>query len=215
MKEDSENNNYAKKSELKKRTITALIILPIVVGVIYAGGAVFGFAVALLLLQMLREFYAMEKQRLYSPLAIATILTSTACCAALLYLEDVGLLALAWLACVIAATDIGAYFSGKAFGKHKIWARISPNKSWEGAIGGFAFAALVSSWFGQPAILGIIIGIVAQMGDFAESAIKRKFGVKDSGNLLPGHGGILDRIDGYLFAAPLAAILHYAGIVTW
>lgn len=212
MKEDLENK---KKSELKTRTKTALILLPIVAAVVYAGGVVFGFAVALLLVQMLREFYAMQKHGRFSRLAVATIITATFCCASLIYLEQIGWLPLIWLACVIGATDIGAFFAGRAFGKHKIWPRISPNKTWEGAAGGFAFAALVCGWFGQPALLGVLIGIVAQMGDFAESAVKRKFGVKDSGNLLPGHGGILDRVDGYLFAAPLAGLLHFVGAITW
>lgn len=204
-----------KKTELKKRTITALIIIPIIAGVIYAGGVVFNLAIALLLLQMLREFFAMEKQTLYSPLAMATVFTTASCCLSLIYIEQLSVWAIIWLVCVIAATDVGAFFAGRAFGKHKIWPKVSPNKSWEGAIGGFAFAALVSGWFGQPAYLGVIIGFVAQVGDFTESAMKRKFGVKDSGTLLPGHGGVLDRADGYLFAAPLAAILHYAGVITW
>lgn len=204
-----------KFTELKKRTLTALIVLPLVFAIMYLGGGVFQFAVALLLVQMMREFYAMQKSGLFSRLAVGAVLISGLCCASLIYLENVSFLTIVWVACVIAATDIGAFFAGRMFGRNKIWAAVSPNKTWEGALGGFALAALVSDWFGQAAILGVIIGVVAQMGDFAESSLKRKFGVKDSGNLLPGHGGILDRMDSYLFAAPLVALLHLVGIVTW
>lgn len=131
MKEDSENK---KKSELKTRTRTALILLPIVAAVVYAGGAVFGFAVALLLVQMLREFYAMQKHGRFSRLAVATIITATFCCASLLYLEQIGFLPLIWLACVIGATDIGAFFAGRAFGKHKICHALAPIKLGRGRL---------------------------------------------------------------------------------
>ena len=222
MKKESEDlakqeASKGKFAELAKRTKTVLIILPVIGVILYYGGNIFNFAAALLLVQMLREFYAMQREQLFSRLAVFSVLISTLCCLSLIYINEVeySLLAVGWLACVIAATDIGAYFAGRLFGRNKIWPAVSPGKTWEGALGGFALAALVSSWFGQPAILGVIIGVLAQMGDFTESAIKRKFGVKDSGNLLPGHGGILDRFDGYLYAAPFAALLHFSGIVTW
>lgn len=204
-----------KFGELKTRVLTGIVVLVVAGLVVYIGGGVFKFAVAILLVQMMREFYAMQKQGLFSRLAIISIIISSACCLSLIYLEDKSMLSIIWLACVIGATDIGAYFAGKSFGRNKIWPAVSPSKTWEGALGGFALAALVSSWFGQAWLLGVIIGIVAQVGDFTESALKRKFGVKDSGDLLPGHGGILDRLDSYLFAAPLAALLHYAGVITW
>ncbi len=169
---------------------------------------------------MLYEFAKMHSINLYPNLLAGSWAISVLCCASVVYLRqlDQGLLAISWLVCVIAATDIGAFFAGRKFGKHKVWPRVSPNKTWEGAIGGFAFAAAVSyafepSW--QFTVIGFFIAIVAQIGDFSESAIKRKFGLKDSGNLLPGHGGVLDRLDGYLFAAPLAAALHYAGELSW
>ncbi len=108
--------------------------------------------------------------------------------------------------------DSAAFFIGSAFGKHKLFPRVSPNKSWEGAIAGFFFAiaGLVAAHFiavdficiGQSMTIGMIVGIFGQMGDLVESLIKRDAGVKDSSSLIPGHGGILDRFDSFLFSAP-------------
>ena len=113
-------------------------------------------------------------------------------------------------------TDSAAYFIGSAFGKHKLFPRVSPNKSWEGAIAGFIFATitlvvlkiflLTFLSLNQIIALGIIIGIFGQIGDLIESLIKRDAGVKDSSNIIPGHGGIFDRFDSLLFSAPLIFI---------
>lgn len=116
---------------------------------------------------------------------------------------------------IIWANDTAAYFVGIAAGRHKLAPKISPGKSWEGAIAGTAagalVAALASSWLGLPVgravALGILVTIASQIGDLFESAMKRKAGVKDSGTILPGHGGILDRFDGILLAAPVAYVL--------
>lgn len=110
-------------------------------------------------------------------------------------------------------TDSAAYFIGTALGKHKLFPRVSPNKSWEGAIAGFAFAIITLAvlkfvlldfldWVDIIAF-GIIIGIFGQLGDLIESLIKRDAGVKDSSNIIPGHGGIFDRFDSLLFSAPI------------
>lgn len=113
---------------------------------------------------------------------------------------------------VTFASDSAAYFIGKAFGRHKLAANISPGKTQEGAIAGVCAALIVSLLFtldtplqlpityGQAIILGILISVFGQMGDLAESLLKRTTGVKDSGNLMPGHGGLLDRIDSIVFA---------------
>ncbi|WP_340151568.1 phosphatidate cytidylyltransferase [uncultured Sneathiella sp.] len=125
---------------------------------------------------------------------------------------------------VIWATDIGAYFSGKSIGGPKIAPSISPNKTWAGLIGGMIAAMIVAFGVnslligGQVATIGIlglgaICAIFAQMGDFAESAWKRHFGIKDASNLIPGHGGVMDRLDGVFLTAPiLMAILMWNGI---
>jgi phosphatidate cytidylyltransferase len=110
------------------------------------------------------------------------------------------------------ALDTGAYFSGKFYGRHKLAPSLSPGKTWEGSIGGFACALIVAAVVGavihmpQPhaLILGALIGVFGQVGDLTESAIKREIGVKDFGALLPGHGGVMDRLDSLLFTAPIA-----------
>lgn len=120
-----------------------------------------------------------------------------------------------WLVLVVAATDIGAYFAGRMIGGPKLAPRISPGKTWAGLIGGMilamgvsaAFAAWVAGNVVAVAIFAGPVAVIAQAGDLLESAAKRRFGVKDSGSILPGHGGLLDRFDGLS-----AAILLLAGI---
>lgn len=129
---------------------------------------------------------------------------------------------------VVWASDIGAYMAGRAIGGPKLAPAISPGKTWSGAIGGLIAAAVTGmvasallahgspSW--RPAGFAIVIGVISQMGDLFESQVKRHFGVKDSGNLIPGHGGLLDRLDAVLTAAPAAALLALIlgrGVVLW
>jgi phosphatidate cytidylyltransferase len=119
--------------------------------------------------------------------------------------------------------DSAAYYGGTAFGKHKLFLRVSPKKSWEGAVFGFVFAVLTMiaakfivldflSW-NTIITLGIIIGIIGQLGDLVESLLKRDAQVKDSSNIIPGHGGIFDRFDSLLLTAPV--ILLYLTYVKW
>jgi phosphatidate cytidylyltransferase len=108
--------------------------------------------------------------------------------------------------------DTAAYFAGRFFGKTKLYPAVSPGKTWAGAIGGlvgsFGAAALANLWYfpqlgwAHGAAISVVGGAIGQSGDLVESMIKRSFGVKDSGNILPGHGGILDRVDAVLFIAP-------------
>ncbi|WP_442599531.1 phosphatidate cytidylyltransferase [Neobacillus sp. D3-1R] len=118
---------------------------------------------------------------------------------------------------IIWATDSGAYFIGKATGKRKLWPEISPNKTIEGSLGGVISALVVAILFSiltdidaslwQLLVITMILSVFGQIGDLVESALKRHFNVKDSGNLLPGHGGILDRFDSLLFVWPLLSFL--------
>ncbi|MFC4625289.1 phosphatidate cytidylyltransferase [Daeguia caeni] len=124
--------------------------------------------------------------------------------------EPFGFTAIIFLFAVVWSTDIAAYFNGRALGGPKLAPRFSPNKTWSGAIGGAAAAVaggiLVASLVVEPGnwlvpLLALILSIVSQIGDLAESWVKRQFGAKDSGTLLPGHGGVLDRVDGLVAAA--------------
>ncbi|MFD2760343.1 phosphatidate cytidylyltransferase [Lentibacillus juripiscarius] len=127
-----------------------------------------------------------------------------------------GLTNLLYVLLVIWATDTGAYFFGRAFGRRKLWPEISPNKTVEGAIGGVLLACVIGISFHMVhpfqndmmvvVAVTVLVSVFGQIGDLVESAFKRYYGVKDSGNLLPGHGGILDRLDSLLFVLP---ILHF------
>lgn len=143
-----------------------------------------------------------------------------------------GLAAIAYLVAIVWGTDIGGYFAGRWFGGPKLWPAVSPKKTWSGSIGsllaaiaaaGATLAAfgLLSFW---PVILAAGLSMVSQAGDLAESALKRRFGVKDASNLIPGHGGVMDRIDGLAAAALGAAAVGLvrggadaagAGLLLW
>jgi phosphatidate cytidylyltransferase len=125
-----------------------------------------------------------------------------------------GFAALMLVLLVVWVTDIGGYFAGRGLGGPKLWPRVSPKKTWAGAIGGFAAslviaagaAALGAGKTGPLLLLGAALSVASQLGDLFESAVKRRFGVKDSSHIIPGHGGLLDRLDGFVAAVVLAAI---------
>lgn len=119
---------------------------------------------------------------------------------------------------ILWLSDTGAYLAGTLLGRHKLFPRISPNKTWEGSVGGLLLALLAGSLnyilfhhlqLGQWLCLAIIINVSGTLGDFTKSMLKRTAGVKDSGNILPGHGGILDRFDSLIGSAPFAFIYLY------
>jgi phosphatidate cytidylyltransferase len=127
-----------------------------------------------------------------------------------------------WLIMMTVAADVGAYFAGRRFGRRKLAPRVSPGKTLEGALGGLAAVALVAgcgaAYFGLPlaamVALGGAVGVFSIIGDLTESMFKRAAGLKDSGTLLPGHGGLLDRIDSVTAAAPLYALgLFGSGVI--
>jgi phosphatidate cytidylyltransferase len=144
-----------------------------------------------------------------------------------------GFWAVLFLLLTVWTTDIFAYFTGKALGGPLLWPQLSPNKTWSGAVGGLAGGVAAgtlvayASGMGRPAVVWIIalmLSISAQGGDLLESAVKRRFGAKDAGTLIPGHGGVMDRLDGLLVAALIAAligILHQGmaaaglGLLVW
>lgn len=132
--------------------------------------------------------------------------------------RQTGLIYIFFVLFTIWATDSGAYFVGRAMGKKKLWPEISPNKTIEGSIGGivcawivallFAVLSSIETTFFQLFVMSTLISIFGQIGDLVESAFKRYYGVKDSGNLLPGHGGILDRLDSLIFVLPVLHVLN-------
>jgi phosphatidate cytidylyltransferase len=116
---------------------------------------------------------------------------------------------------IVWAADVGAFFAGRSFGRVKLAVRVSPGKTWEGVIGGLTCAALTAAagavWLGHPAgpavALGLSVAAISIVGDLTVSMFKRSAGLKDSGNLFPGHGGVLDRVDSVTAAAPLFVLL--------
>jgi phosphatidate cytidylyltransferase len=143
-----------------------------------------------------------------------------------------GLAAVIWVMLIAWATDIFAYVGGRAIGGPKLWPAVSPNKTWAGLICGMAAVALAAWLFAvavaapNPAALGLFgaaLALVGQGGDLAESALKRAFGVKDSGAVIPGHGGVMDRVDGLIAIAVVAALVGAArgggeiatGVMVW
>ena len=130
--------------------------------------------------------------------------------------------AAASVAAIVAVNDSAAFYVGRRFGRRKLSPHVSPNKSWEGSAAGVAGAVaatavwsrlVLETWEPRLVLLGVLVAVAGQCGDLVESMLKRGAGVKDSGTLLPGHGGVLDRVDAFLFAAPVLLLgLHGFGL---
>jgi len=132
--------------------------------------------------------------------------------------ED-GFLAMVFLFAIVWATDIAAYFIGRAVGGPKLVPQMSPNKTWAGALGGMGAAVIVALALAKAAaltdlfaiaMLAVVLSVCAQGGDLFESVLKRRFGAKDSGRLIPGHGGLMDRLDGFVTASVVAVLIGLA-----
>ncbi len=130
---------------------------------------------------------------------------------------DLGFVALMFVLLVVWVTDIGGYFAGRGIGGPKLWPRVSPKKTWAGAIGGLVLALVIALGFalfgfGRTVpllLLGAVLSVVSQLGDLFESAVKRRFDVKDSSHIIPGHGGLMDRLDGFVAAIVFAALVGF------
>ncbi|MGY4624253.1 phosphatidate cytidylyltransferase [Bradyrhizobium sp. USDA 4486] len=159
---------------------------------------------------------------------------SAALLASILVRKDLvnGFSALMFVLLVVWATDIGGYFAGRSIGGPKLWPRVSPKKTWSGALGGFVASLAVAGGFAACGIgkavplllVSAILSVVSQAGDLFESAVKRRFGVKDSSHLIPGHGGLMDRLDGFVAAILMAWIVGFvrhgvhsagSGLMVW
>ena len=169
---------------------------------------------------LILKFSDIDITKLFFASFVSVILTLSLTCITLLQKYDS--IDYLFLLCYgSAVTDVFAYLTGIIFGKHKLCPTVSPKKSVEGAIGGtlftaaafVAYAFFANSYFDtdftvlQAVIAGIVFAVFAQIGDLTESAIKRKYNVKDSGNLIPGHGGIYDRFDSWITTAPLVFMI--------
>ena len=212
------------RSDLWTRVGSAIVLFAIAGTALWFGGIAFGLLLlvggALVVVEWLALVRAMGlgggTKAALTVLGPAAILGAMA---GLWYIRDhLGMTAALWVFGMVWATDIGAYFAGRAFGGARLAPKISPSKTWSGLIGGMVAALVVGSTVadrggitGLPLWIGLVMGLVAQLGDLGQSWMKRRAGVKDSGKLIPGHGGLFDRVDGLLPVALILGGLAFAG----
>jgi phosphatidate cytidylyltransferase len=206
-------------SELSVRTLTGLVLIVAALLVAFQGGYLLAVVVAGIATLMFYEWTRLTRgwgAAWYVGGFVYALLPALA----LLWIrERSGIDLLLWTFIVTWSTDIGAYFAGRRFGRRKLAPEISPGKTFEGLYGGIAAATLLGGAWAYAAHLGValfalapILAVAAQAGDLFESAIKRRAGVKDSGAWLPGHGGVLDRLDGLVPVAVLTAAAQLLGL---
>ena len=207
------------------RILSAAILGPLLLAAIWFGFPWIDLVAALATPLMVAEWIRLTRGR---PLVrVAAVLYALAAVVALLWLRHqptLGRETIIWIMLCIWATDTGAYVVGRAAGGAKLAPRISPSKTWSGLIGGMAWAAVASAATGYAfglgetihlAVIGAALAVVGQIGDLVESAAKRSAGVKDSGTLIPGHGGLLDRVDGLIAVLVVVALVRLTVRGAW
>ena len=209
-------------SELLVRSIAALVMAAIALIAAFLGGYVFAILVAIAAGAMFVEWRRLTESW-GTGWAVAGFVYALLPALALLWLRDrapQGLELIFWVFIVTWTTDIGAYFAGRAIGGPKLAPSISPNKTWAGLAGGMVSAGLAGwAWTHYVMLPASLIwlapafAVAAQGGDLFESWLKRRAGAKDSGTMLPGHGGILDRLDGLVVVATLTALFQAGGLL--
>lgn len=218
-----ENNTFFNK-DLFIRILTSLILGPAVLLIAYEGGLAIKFTILLVATLMSFEWNkitAKTGSSKYPALwKIIGMFYIAIPCTAILFISEQahGNKILIWLLLTVWSADTSAFFSGKLIGGPKLAAKISPNKTWSGFLSSVAFSYFVGLWsvsFLHPKSAHLLIAltmtltIYAQVGDLVESWVKRRFSTKDSGRSIPGHGGILDRVDGIVLTAPKVALVVY------
>lgn len=216
-----------KNSGLGLRTVSAVVLAVPVLADVYLGPPWFTLLVIVVAALMGWEWAGMCNRRgRWMVLGSVYIAIPTA---AMIWLrgDDIpGMTTIIWLFLVVWGADTGAYLTGRAIGGPKLAPSISPKKTWAGFIGGISIASLISVCFHlympgdilNLAVIGFLVALASQLGDLLESMAKRHFDVKDSSNLIPGHGGVLDRVDGLVIGAvALATILLIFGqeVLPW
>jgi phosphatidate cytidylyltransferase len=200
------------------RSLSAVILGPLLLAAIWFGFPWIDLVAALAAPLMISEWLRLTRGR--PVMRVLAVFYALAAVVALLWLRHqpaLGRETLVWIVLCIWATDTGAYLVGRVAGGAKLAPRISPAKTWSGLVGGMAWAAVASAGTGSLfglgrtiplAVIGAGLAVVGQVGDLVESAAKRAAGVKDSGRLIPGHGGLLDRIDGLIAVLVAVALVR-------
>jgi phosphatidate cytidylyltransferase len=188
---------------------------------------------ALVVAAVLTALIAGKRNRLIAGAGVLYAGALVVCVIALRLSDAFGLLAIAWLFALVWGTDVTAYFGGRLIGGPKLWPRVSVGKTWSGTLVGVFCGALLGLGVALTGtdrarilpllLLGLLFAAISQGGDLAESALKRRFGVKDSGTLIPGHGGVMDRLDGFTAACVCATLVGAlrlypfiaAGLLSW
>ncbi len=200
------------------RVVSAVVMAVPTIAAVYYGPPWFTALIIAIAIAMAWEWSRMcNRNPLW--LAVGAVYIAVPC-GILIWLrqdQQAGMITILWLFLLVWSADIGAYLSGRTIGGPKLAPRISPNKTWAGFIGGISIAGVVSGAFGLVwegniitlFLWGGVIAIASQAGDLLESAAKRHFNVKDSSSLIPGHGGVLDRVDALITASVAAAFLKF------
>jgi phosphatidate cytidylyltransferase len=206
-----------KTSELKTRIVSGVVLAAVALGTAWEGNILFFLFWLAAAAGIFIEWWKLTGASLgwkfpgflYAAIALAAPVV-------LRMDNEMGLAAILWLFAIVWGSDVMAYACGRLIGGPKLWPAVSPKKTWAGFIGGTAFAVAAATAIaaafhapslGPVALVGLIAAIVSQGGDLFESSLKRRFGVKDSGTLIPGHGGLMDRLDGFVLAGLFAMAL--------
>ena len=218
--------------DLGRRAASAAVLAPVALGAIWVGGAVFAILATAVTLGLLAEWMRLclgrDRPPALMPAGVAWIALAGAGVVWLRADPAAGRANVMFLVSVVWASDISAYLVGRLFGGPRLAPRISPGKTWSGAAGGLVaavaagvaaarLAAPGSGWVGA-AEIGLGLSVIGQAGDLLESLVKRRLGVKDSGRVIPGHGGLLDRLDAVIAVIPVATLLALVtgrGVALW
>ncbi len=201
----------------KPRLVIVGVLILLAVGWVDLGHINKIYLSALVALGVLAVGILSSDRRLWTAAGLGYALAASIASSAVRLDQLRGFAALMLVLLVVWATDIGGYFAGRLIGGPKLWPQVSPKKTWAGAIGGFAASLGVAAGFAAfnfgkiipLLLLGAVLSIASQLGDLFESAVKRRFGVKDSSHIIPGHGGLMDRLDGFVAAIVLAAVFGF------
>jgi phosphatidate cytidylyltransferase len=203
--------------ERKPRLVTLGLFALLGLGWVEAAQVSASVVIAIVVLGILAVAIVSPERRAWTVAGLGYALAASIASHAVRIDAVAGFSALMLVLLVVWATDIGGYFAGRLIGGPKLWVRVSPKKTWAGAIGGFLASLGVAGGFAACGLgktvpmllLGAVLSVASQFGDLFESTVKRRFGVKDSSHLIPGHGGLMDRLDGFVAAIVLAALFGF------